>query len=402
MLKTTLGTHVTENKNLEPPEAEQREAGESEEARKPPEGQEPEERAEPEKRAEPTPILISRRTRNILLVGILVLFLLLMWAAPSAVVMTLGGVTLALILSFPTQALSRFMPRGLAILASFLLMLGVFGLGISFLVPLLLDQLSSFVAAIPGLVRDANQTLRSIVAPLAENDLLPGTPEEFVANLNENLLNLAQNLAQSVLGSLGGFVSGTVNVGLALFGIFFIAAYLLVDVRRVRAAVVGLAPENYRRDAEELWGSLGFSLSRYLSGLGLVMFIQGALSAAALFVLGVPYALLIGVWVSVTAVIPLLGAWLGAVPAVILALSISPVRALIVALLFFLIQQFEGNVLTPRVQGQVLNIHPILIFLAVIVGGELAGLLGVVFAVPALAVLKVLADFFSVRLRTEG
>jgi predicted PurR-regulated permease PerM len=362
---------------------------------------EPEEAREPEEvQSGPTPIWISRRTRNLLLGAVLVLFLLLMWAAPSAVVMTLGGVTLALILSFPTQALSKFMPRGLAILASFLLMLGIFGLGLSFLVPLLLEQLSSFVAAIPGLVRDANQTLQSLVAPLEESGLLSGTPDEFVANLNENLLNLAQNLAQSVLGGLGGFVSGTVNVGLALFGVLFIAVYLLADVRRVRAAFLGLVPNDYRRDAGELWESLGYSLSRYLSGLGLVMFIQGALSAAALFVLGVPYALLIGVWVAVTAVIPLLGAWLGAVPAVILALSISPVRALIVALLFFLIQQFEGNVLTPRIQGQVLSIHPILIFLAVIVGGELAGLLGVVFAVPALAVLKVLADFFSVRLRT--
>lgn len=387
---------MTEKKDANPTsEAEPWEAREGRADKGPKEVREPE-----EVQSEPTPIWISRRTRNLLLGGVLVVLALLVWAAPSAVVMSLGGVTLALILSFPTQALSRFMPRGLAILASFLLVAGIFVLGISFLVPLLLEQLAAFVAAIPGLVRDANQTLRDLVQPLAESNLLPGTPEEFIANLNENLLNVAQNLAQGVLGGLGGFVSGTVNVGLALFGIIFIAAYLLVDARRFKAAFIGLVPEGYRDDARELWESLGFSLSRYLSGLGLVMFIQGLLSAVALFLLGIPYALLIGAWVAVTAVIPYLGAWLGAVPAVILALSISPTRALIVAFVFFLIQQLEGNVLTPRIQGQVLRIHPVLIFLAVIVGGELAGFLGIVFAVPALAVLKVLADFFRVRLRT--
>lgn len=350
----------------------------------------------------PTPIWVSKRTRNLLLGTFLVVFALMAWAAPSAVIMALGGGTLALILSFPTQALSRFVPRGLAILVSFLLLLGIFFIGISQLVPILLDQLTGFVADIPDLVDGADAALRDLLEPLEESGLLPGTTEEFIANLNASLLALAENLAQGILGGLGGFVSGTVNVGLSLFGIAFIAAYLLVDSRRIRASFLMLAPHNYRGDAKELWDSLGFLLSRYLSGLGLVMFIQGALSTIALVILGVDYALLLGAWVALTAVIPYLGAWLGAIPAVILALSESPTRALIVALVFLLIQQLEGNVLTPRIQGQVLRIHPILIFLAVIVGGELAGLLGVVFAVPALAVLKVLTEFFRARIRTLG
>lgn len=362
--------------------------------------EEPEEEPKGEPKDEPTPIWVSKRTRNVLIGAVLVLLAVVAWAAPSAVVMALGGGTLALILSFPTQFLSQFMPRGLAILVSFLLVIGLLFVGISYLAPVLLEQLTGFVASIPDLARGADQTLRDLVEPLEENGLLPGTTEEFIGNLNSSLLALAEDLGQSILGGLGGFVSGTVNVGLSLFGIVFIAAYLLVDARRIRASFLMLSPHHYRGDARELWDSLGYLLSRYLSGLGLVMFIQGALSTVALFILGVDYALLLGVWVAITAVIPYLGAWLGAIPAVILAFSESPTTALIVALVFFGIQQLEGNVLTPRIQGQVLRIHPILIFLAVIVGGELAGLLGVVFAVPALAVIKVLTEFFSTRIRT--
>ena len=131
------------------------------------------------------------------------------------------------------------------------------------------------------------------------------------------------------------------------------------------------------------------------------MLIQGAVSAVGLFVLGVPYALLLGTWVALTAVVPYLGAWLGAVPAVIVAFAVSPVTALLTALFYLIIQQLEGNVLQPRIQGSALHVPSILIFLAVIAGGEMVGLLGVIFAVPALAALKVLFDFFRARLETE-
>lgn len=150
-----------------------------------------------------------------------------------------------------------------------------------------------------------------------------------------------------------------------------------------------------------LWDALGYSLSRYLSGLALVVAIQGVLSGVALYLLGVPYALVLGAWVSATTVIPLLGAWLGAIPGVIVAFTVSPLTGLWTMLLFLAIQQLEGNFLTPRIQGQVLRGHPILIFLAVIVGG-LGGILGVLIAVPTLAVLKVLFDFLRFRLHVDS
>jgi predicted PurR-regulated permease PerM len=222
-----------------------------------------------------------------------------------------------------------------------------------------------------------------------------------MSRLGQDLVNLAQNLAQQVLGGLVRFISVTFGIALTLFGVIFVAVYLLANVRRLKAAYLRAAPKRYRPDARELWDAFAFSLTRYLSGLGLDMFAQGALSAVGLFLLGVPYALLLGTWVALTAVIPYLGAWLGAVPGVVVALTISPTKALLTALLFLAIQQLDGNVLQPTIQGRVLNLPSILIFLAVIAGGEIAGLLGVIFAVPTLAVLKVLFDFFRTRLETE-
>jgi predicted PurR-regulated permease PerM len=120
----------------------------------------------------------------------------------------------------------------------------------------------------------------------------------------------------------------------------------------------------------------------------------------ALSLIGVPYALALGAWVSITAVLPYLGAWLGAVPAVLVAFSISPTAVVLTVLAFLVIQQLESNVMMPRIQGQTIKVPAVLVFLAVIAGGALAGTMGVLSAVPALVVLRVLCDFFRVRLRT--
>ncbi|HSL01889.1 MAG TPA: AI-2E family transporter [Rubrobacteraceae bacterium] len=349
----------------------------------------------------PTRIPISRRVRNVLLLLGLVVFVLLMWTAPTVPVTLLGGFAAALALSFPVRWLSRLMPRGLAILATFLILIGIVVFAMLFLVPVLIAQLVSLIEATPAIAREARTSFRGWLDPLTELGILPGTREEFMSRFGQDLVELAETVARQALGGLVNVVSVTFGIALTLFAVLFVAIYLLVNVRALKATYLRVAPHHYRTDARELWDSFAFSLSRYLSGLVFVMAVQGAISAVALFVVGVPYALLLGAWVSLTAVIPVLGAWLGAIPAVVLALTVSPTVAVITALVFLGIQQLEGNVLTPRIQGEAVNLPSVLIFLGVIAGGQIAGLLGVLFAVPTLAVARVLFDFFRARLYTE-
>lgn len=348
----------------------------------------------------PTPIPISRRTRTVLLLAAAALLVLLLWRVPSLVTLLLGGAALALILSFPVRLLSHTIPRGLAILISLLLAIGALVAAVLVIVPILARQLRGLVDQLPGIAAVLDQRLPSLLEPLESRGLLPGTPREFIANLERDLLEFVESLGGRILGGLGGVISGAFATFVLIFGIVFIAVYLLVDARRIQAAFLRAAPKRYRRDALDLWNAFSFTLSRYLAGLGLSLLIQGALSAAALFLLGVPYAVLLGAWVSVTAILPYIGAWIGSIPAVLLALSVSPTTALFTIALFVAIQQFESNLLTPQIQSQAVRVHPILVLLAVIAGGELAGLPGVIFAVPVLAVLRVLFDFFRARVRT--
>lgn len=358
---------------------------------------------EPDVTARPTPIRISRRTRTVLLLAVLFVLAYIVYRVPGVLTTAVGGVALALVLSFPVRFLSHFMPRGLAILASFLSVLGILVLAGLVLVPLLAEQVGELVTSIPSIVNDAQRYLNEVLDLLRNRGLLPGEPAELSSRIRDTLVNNLRTVAGSVVGGAFNVVTGTFSFFLTLFGVAFIGVYLLVDVRRMKAAFLRAAPHDYRRDAKTLWEAFGYSLSKYLSGLAFVLVIQGVVSAIGLYFIGVPYALALGAWVSVTAIIPYLGAFLGAIPAVLVAFTTDDPATTVVltVILFIAVQQLEGNFLTPKIQGDALRVHPVLVFLAVIAGGGLGGILGVIVAVPALAVLRVLLDFFRVRLKTE-
>jgi predicted PurR-regulated permease PerM len=359
-------------------------------------------KGEPDVTAHPTPILISRRTRTALILAVIATLAYVVYRVPDVLAMTVGGIALALILSFPVGFLTRLMPRGLAILLSFLLVVGLVVLAVLYLVPLVVEQLVAFIGAVPGILSTVEQYLQDALNFLQNRGILPTNPDQLISRARDDLTSAAQTVAGSVLSGAFGIVYSTFGFAVTLFGVIFVGVYLLVDVRRIKAAFLRTAPHGYRQDAKTLWEAFGYSLSKYLGGLALVLAIQGVISAVGLFLLGVPYALVLGALVSVLAIIPYLGAWISGIVAVIVALTVSPTTALLTALLFLGIQQLEGNFLTPKIQGDTLHVHPVLVFLAVIIGGGLGGIPGVIVAVPTLAVLRVLFDFFRVRLNTDG
>lgn len=346
-----------------------------------------------------TPIWISRRTRQALVVAGLAALALLLWRVPTLVSLSVGGAAVAIALSFPVGGFSRVMPRGAAIALTMLLAAALIGLAITVFAPIIADQLRALVAAVPGIAEQLDARVPSVLDWLAARRLLPGSPEGVLADMQRRLLAGVQQFAGRLLGGLGGVVSGVAGVVVRLLGILLVAVYLLVDARRIQAALLRGSPHRYRRDVRALWDAFGETLSRYLGGLVLSITIEGALAAILFNSLGLPYAFLLGAWVSLTALVPYVGAWLGYAPGVLLALAVSPTRALVTLLLCLTNNVVVGNVITPRIQGRAVRVHPMVVLFAAIAGGELSGVPGVVLAVPAMAVLRVLYDFLRVRVR---
>lgn len=124
----------------------------------------------------------------------------------------------------------------------------------------------------------------------------------------------------------------------------------------------------------------------------------GTLAAVATALLGLRFAVLLGIWAGLTEFIPYVGPVLGAVPAVLAGLAISPLRAVEVLLAFAIIQQLENAVLSPKIMGESVGLHPIVVLFAVLAGGYLAGGWGLILALPVAGLLRVLWCFFIARL----
>jgi predicted PurR-regulated permease PerM len=356
----------------------------------------------PPPRRAATPIYISDRVRNVLLLALLGILLLIGWAAPSALVALVGGAFLAVLLSIPVNQLAHVLPRGLAVLAVFLLLAGLLAVVLFLVLPPLLAQLGAFVQAVPQYAAQVDASLRTaILEPLRARGLLPEGVDTVLQYLSQAFVRGLTDLAQGVLSRVLGFLSGLANAGFFLFTLAVITFYLLADARRIEAGYLRAVPSAYRHDALELWQTMGRTLSHIFLASITSNTVQGLVAFVGLSLIGVPYAVLLGAVMWLTAFVPMFGSWLGAIPAVLVALTVSPVAALLTALLYLTINVLDGNVLTPRLQGSVLALHPVVVLVAIIAAGQLFGLAGVLFTMPILAAVTVLATFFLARLRVR-
>ncbi|MCW2965215.1 MAG: hypothetical protein JWO17_2467 [Actinomycetia bacterium] len=207
------------------------------------------------------------------------------------------------------------------------------------------------------------------------------------------------------------FVEGAaISIGKTLFSVvllFVVSVYMLLDMQRLGRVVDRRFPP--RPGEQPLLMSIERSLAAYVRGQAALSLIIGASAGVGLWVLaalgllphGQQYALLFGAWVAVTEIIPYLGPWLGAVPAVIYALVVHPISALWVVLLFLAIHQVEGHIVVPNVMGSALRLHPLLVIFGLAAGAELYGLPGALIALPLLAVGRAIWEFFADRITLE-
>ena len=347
--------------------------------------------------AELTHIPVSPRTRNILLAIVAGLILLIFWKAPTLPKLLLTGMAVALILSFPVKYLSKIIPRGIAIAIVVVALLALLVVGAIVLVPLAVSQFASLAEQAPRLLDEAYAWARRVVENLAARGLLDTTPDEAMADLQQTGAQRVNGLLGDVVTRAFDTLSGTVGGVFTTLSVILIAAYLLADGERFKLGCIRFLPVQYRDDALVLFSDVIDALSRYLSGLLVSLTFQGVASTIALTLLGVPFAILLGIWTAIGAIVPFIGSYIGGIPATIVAFTVSPTIGILTALAYVLINFIDGNLIAPRVQGNAIRVSPLFVFLAVIAGGQIAGIWGALMAVPILAVIRVVFDFLMER-----
>jgi predicted PurR-regulated permease PerM len=265
------------------------------------------------------------------------------------------------------------------------------------LVPLAVGQLASLADQAPRVLDEAYAWARRVVENLDEKGLLDTSPDQAMAELQRNGAARAEGLLEGIVARSFDTLSGTVGGVFTTLSVILIAAYLLADGERFRMGSIRFLPVQYRDDALVLWTDVVDALSRYLTGLLVSLTFQGVASTVALTLLGVPYAILLGIWTTLGAIIPFVGSYIGGIPATIVAFTVSPTVGILTALTYVVINFVDGNLIAPRVQGNAIRVSPLFVFLAVIAGGQIAGIWGALMAVPILAVIRVVFDFLLER-----
>jgi predicted PurR-regulated permease PerM len=258
-------------------------------------------------------------------------------------------------------------------------------------VPPLIDQSQKLVHEFPAFVAKAQDELANPTNSLLLR--IPVASRNYLASLPGQLGTIVQTYGIDAAQKTFTIVLSAVSVLATLIIVPVLSAYMLIDAGNVQRNVLGLFPPKHRAKAEAILGDLDKVVGGFVRGQLIDGAIVGAMIGVMLAIMHVPYALLIGVAAAILNFIPYAGAVVGFVPSVVIALLVNgPTNALIVAGLFAVIQQIDGNLVAPRVLKDNVGLSPLYIILAILIGSELFGLAGTFLSVPAAAMLRVLRE----------
>jgi predicted PurR-regulated permease PerM len=256
-------------------------------------------------------------------------------------------------------------------------------------VPMLTTQASEMLRGLPDAYARFHRYLAGVSNPLVER-LASDLPDELPKSLDldrdetEGAIEVVEQGVGYGGTALGGLLAGLATILLAFY-------WSLHEDRAIRACLLVVAPQ-HRDSARELIAEMQAKLGAYLRGQGLLCLIMAAMVFVVYWLIGLPYVVALAVAAGVLEAVPVFGPVLGAVPALLVALSVSPTKALWVLGAIVLIQQFEGNVLVPRIMDRSVGVSPIVTLLAIVAFSSLGGLPGAVLAIPIAAIIQLLLN----------
>jgi predicted PurR-regulated permease PerM len=328
--------------------------------------------------------------RGMLLLGLAALSawaLIEVW--PVVILIVTAFIFMAALLPYVEWLCRHGLNRIVAVVVTLLLIVAVLGSAVAIVVPAMVDEFRSVRDNLPDDARDF-ETFMSDLGFDTENWDLPERAQDIQW---DELISgrAAVNFGQRVLFGI-----------LSAITMVVLTAYLLVDTPRLnRFLFQFIAPER-QADAREILSALSRVVGGYVRGQIITSLIIGLYTLAVLLIVGVPNPVAFAVLAAFADIIPLVGAFIAVVPAALAAFQESPTQALIVLGALLVYQQFEDRFLVPRVYGSTLNLPALVVLIAVLVGGELLGIPGILLALPAAAAGRVFLDYYLDRRQAPG
>ena len=347
----------------------------------------------------PTSVWTRRLIILLTILAALVLAMALLWGASHIITSLLIFAVAALIAYAIAPAVDLFhrvMPRPIAILAIYLIVIALIGFALYLIVRNTVTQFISLAGSMSRLlIPGSNGQDSPLVRILLSIGLTHDQIQAIASQLGSQLTNVAGTVAGGVLPVLSSVASGLVNILLTVV----ISVYLLIDGSRAVHWLRDRTPASQRARISSLITIIQHVVGGYIRGQISLCFIVGVIVGVGMAILGMPYAVLLGVLTFITEFIPVLGTIVAGTISVLLALTQGWLTAVLVLIFFVLVHIFEGYVLAPRLLGKAVGLHPVVSLLALIIGAELFGPWGVIFASPAAGLIQAFGLAFWISYR---
>ena len=282
--------------------------------------------------------------------------------------------------------------RMIGILITLSLLFGLIALGVIYLLPILINQLSSLINSTQGLYWE----IQSCVNQLSKNPLFRNLNiQSTIQQLNLSYVDILQNILNSVTNSLGSVLSAVVNTLMILIMTPIFLVYFLMDGHKLLPMLERTVLKRDKLNISSLLTNLNATVARYISGISIDALIIGALAYIGYSVIGLKYALVFAIFSSLANLIPYVGPSIGLIPMVITYAFTDPQKMVAALIYMLIIQQVDGNILYPRIVGGVMKVHPITIMVLLLLSSNIYGVLGMIVAIPTYSILKEIAKFLA-------
>ncbi|MCW42625.1 AI-2E family transporter [Listeria monocytogenes] len=279
--------------------------------------------------------------------------------------------------------------RGWAIALLYLVIIGLIILLFSFVIPAVKDQIVSLFKSFPGYWDQITQKFDEF----SRSSLFDQIKDKLNTNMSDIMKTLSTkgtSVINSAISSIGSIVGTVTEVVLAIVTTPLVLFYLLKDGKKLPDFLLKMLPVNGRAHTRQVLGEANHQISSYIRGQIIVSLCIGILLFIGYLIIGLPYALTLAIIAACTSIVPYLGPAIAITPAIIIAIVTSPWLLIKLIIVWCVVQLLEGKFISPQVMGKTLKVHPITILFVILVAGNLFGVLGVIFAVPGYAVLKVI------------
>lgn len=329
------------------------------------------------------------------ILGLTALYLLMLvrpvlWSVYGFFKAVLAPFLIALVISYVLNPVvnllhNRKVPRTAAVLLIYAVFITCCAVILMNVIPMLIEQAKELNEHVPELTMRA----QTLIEHYNHHVLLPDSVRD---GINRAVASLEKRFSAAVSDFLNN-LDAILNVLFMAMIVPFLAFYMMKDMDLFEKAALEVVPRPARKQTVRLLKEIDAALGSYIRGQFIVSLCIGVLAYIGYWMIGLPYPLLMAGFVALFDIIPYLGPFLGALPALIVASTVSWKMVLLVVVVNSVCQTLESNVISPQVVGRSMHIHPLTIIFVLLIGGELAGIVGMIIAVPVYAALKVIAHY---------